>query len=193
MSLGLKTIRTSGRASKVPIVLGSGDLTAEMLEARRTREAGIGAPALARLSARHHKLAQLVASGATNSQCSAETGLCASRVSILKANSSFQDLVAYYKEMQGLNRDLYFERLGMMSLEAIDVLHERLESEADGFDNTELMKLVTITADRTGHAPKRVEEKNINVNFGDRLEEARRRAREARTIDVTPKEISANE
>jgi len=189
MGLELKTIRTRGRAERVPVVLSTRALDLAEVEAHRAREAGIEASPLQRLTARHRELAKKIALGWSTSQCAAYFGFTASRVSVIKADPTFRDLVSYFQMQGDDSHEFYQDNLKRASLQAVLELQDRLETAPEEFDNQELMKLMALTADRTGHAPKRVEEKNINVNFGERLEEARTRARqmviESTAIDLT--------
>jgi hypothetical protein len=53
-----------------------------------------------------------------------------------------------------------------------------MEDDPDSFSVGELANLSKLGADRTGFGPSKTEEKNINLNFGDKLEAARRRVAE---------------
>lgn len=189
MSLDLKTIRTRGRAGTTPIVLATRALSAAELEEHRTREVGVKAAPLKRLQSQHHRMAARLASGAKTGEVAAEFGITASRVSVLKADPTFAELIEYYR-VRECNAD-EVERQGLRDLGALALttLHEKLEDDPESIDPEFLLKVVEKVYDRTGHAPKRVEEKTLNVNFGDRLESARQRAREMLTtpiIDITP-------
>lgn len=184
--LDLKVVRTRGRAEKIPLILGTGELTSEHLAAREAREAGIKPSHLERLSARHHEIARAVASGDRTSEIAVRFGITASRVSILKQDPAFQDLVAAMQEQRLARDDAEVRVVAGIRNEALIRLWDRLEDEGEDIDTETLLKVITVTADRSGMAPKRVEERNVTFNFGDRLEAARQRARQMLTIDVTP-------
>lgn len=191
--LDLKTVRTRGRAEKTPPILGMGELTSEQLAAREAREAGIKPSHLGRLSARHHEIARAVASGDRTSEIAARFGITASRVSILKQDPAFQDLVAAMQAQRTVSDDAEVRIVAGIRNEALILLWDRLENEGEEIDTETLLKVVTVTADRSGMAPKRVEEKNVTFNFGDRLEAARQRAKQM-MIDITPnQEVVENE
>lgn len=144
---------------------------------------------LQRLRARHHALAKALAQGMRPGVAAATFGYSASRVSILQGDTTFQELVAHYKAETDHDYGRIQERLTGLSIEAIDELEKRLEDEPEKVTNTQLMRLIEITADRTGHGPKASQDVNINVGFADKLREARKRVQrqlEPQIIDVTP-------
>lgn len=182
MSLAEDTtfIRTRGRAAgSLPTVLGVRPLELDEVSAHGAREAGIKASPLRRLSSRHRHLAKLLASGMAPSQAAHIVGLTVSRVSILKDDPSFQDLLAFYGQAVEATFLPFVEKMAGLAEDTVDELQKRLEDDPDSFESDELLRIAQTFADRTGHAPKRVEERNINLNFGDRLEQARRTARQA--------------
>lgn len=172
--------RLSGRASKAFAVeklrdLGPADL------ALLASERGIAPKPIAKLRDRHHALARCLAQGMSNAAASAITGYDPSRISILKADPTFKELVAQYTSIEdGLLAD-FTERATNLSLSAMNEIADRLEEAPEEFSVPTLLEIVKTTADRTGHAPI---SKNINVNvaagMGDRLAAARRRMQQAR-------------
>ncbi len=180
MSLGLTTIRTRGRAEKTPPVLASGLLTPAQVAEQAERGEVIKPTPLQRLSSRHKAIARQLASGASTSTVAAMFGMTSSRISILKSDPSFKELLTYWENKKDELAEQYFinENLNALNADALSTLQDRLEDDPASFETPELVRIVQIASDRTGHAPKRVEEKNINVNFGDKLEAARERARE---------------
>ncbi len=186
MGLGLETVRTTGRAAKpLPTVLSVRPLAADEVRARAAREEGVQASPLKRLSSRHRQLARQLAAGATPGEAALAVGLSASRVSILQSDPTFADLVAHYRLEIDAKLNPLFELMTGVAEDAFSIIRDRLEDDPESFENDELMRLGQLTADRTGHAPKRVEEKNINLNFGDRLHEARQRSLEAAKREAT--------
>lgn len=196
MGLDLTTIRTRGRADKTPAILASGVLTAEQLEHRSTREVGIEARPLQRLTVRHREIARAVASGDRTGEIAARFGLTASRVSVLKADPAFQELVACYQTQRDLSGERVTEVIGGVRDAALLELWDRLDEEPSEIATDELLKIVTATSDRTGFGPKRTEEKNVNFNFGEELAAARNRVKDqARSVIETdyeelPREVA---
>jgi hypothetical protein len=193
MGLEFGNIRKRGRvAANLPIPLDVRPLAAEQVLAASQREEGIKAGAIERLSSRHHSIAKAIAAGAKTSEVAAQFGLTPSRVSVLKADGTFNDLIEFYRAKGDMIFEMVHERMAGVSFDSLEELSARLtDPDIVGEIETEtLLKIVQVLADRTGHAPKRVEEKNINVNFGDRLEAARARAREMTPmIESTVEEI----
>lgn len=137
-------------------------------------------PALGRLRARHHALAKALAEGMRPGIAAATYGYSASRVSILQGDPTFQELVAHYRREADHDYRRVHERLSDLSVEALDLLEQRLEDAPEKLKTGELLKLVELTTDRTGHGPKASTEVNINVGFAERLREARKRLEAAR-------------
>lgn len=149
-------------------------------------ERGSRAPALKRLSERHHALARCLASGMAEADAAITCGYVGSRVSILKADPAFQELLAFYRQqVDGKYLDMHGVLAGL-SLDAAMELRERLEidieSEAKKISVTQLMELTKLGADRTGFGPQS-SQLNVNVDFADRLKAARERVA-ARKQDV---------
>lgn len=152
IGLGLPTAR--GRRPGSAFEVGeTRPLTAEDVVAART-----GAhlptstpPALQKLRSRHHQLAQLLSSGMTDNQVSLALGYSPSRISILKADPAFRELLAYYeKQHEALHLDVQ-ERLITLGLDTIEVLQQRLDDDPDEFSARELREMAEMALDRTGH------------------------------------------
>lgn len=183
-------VRTTGRASlPLPGVLSERHLVSGEVEALTAREAGVKAPPLVRVTSRHRQLARLIAGGAGTTAAANATGLTASRVSILLADPTFRDLVAHAKTELDSAHTGFDKTLAGLGEDAAEALRDRFEEDPERFSNDELIRIVEKTADRTGFGPKRVEEKNVNVNFGDRLDAARRRAEAAALAPPLPASV----
>lgn len=190
-TLTVEPIRVRGRASRMPTVLGKRALSPLEVAAQATREVGYKPSPLQRLSSRHKKLARLVAQGMPDGVAAHVVGLTASRVSILKGDPTFQELVALSAKELAITYSDFHEKMAGLGEDTVDLLQERLENDPDQFDSDQLLRITTALADRTGHAPKREPAPgsvNFNFNFGDQLEEARRRAKssliEGRVTDL---------
>lgn len=141
-------------------------------------EKGSRAPALKRLSERHHALARCLASGMEPGDAAITCGYVASRVSILQADPAFQELLAFYR--QDVNTK-YLDMHGVLaglSQDAAMELRERLEDDIQSDDKkismTQLMELTKLGADRTGFGPQS-SQVNVNVDLAGRLQAARER------------------
>jgi hypothetical protein len=146
------------------------------------------APAIKAIRDSHHSLARVLATGSSEGEASLITGYSPSRISILKADPQFQELLEFYRETAiDVVSDLR-SRMASMGLDALAELRERLEDSPEDFSPALLKDIVKEMADRTGHAPQRgpATVNNVNVNLGDRMARARERVAqlaEPRTID----------
>lgn len=152
---------------------------------------------LVRIHASHHSLAKCLASGMKPAQASLVTGYSSSRISILQADAAFQALVRdYADEAKSVFADLA-ERMNDMSLDALEVLQERLQASPETFSIPVLLDVVKAFADRTGHGPGQEVHLKVDRDFIDRPpretidEWKERRARElASPAGASPKEIN---
>ena len=185
--------RTKGRVVRLAPVISCRDLEPAEVVEYLSRENGSKPSPLQRLSSRHRQIAKYIASGARTSDTAAKFGLSISRVSILKGDPTFQDLVRFYS---GLEEDKHvglLEVLEGLATDSVTTLIDRMEEDAEQFTTQELVIIAKMAADRSGHAPRRIEEKSVTINFGDRLDEARKRAKERLVegtfTDVTPEKV----
>jgi hypothetical protein len=169
--------RLNGRASHVVTAVQVRPLddadVALMMEERGTKP-----PPLKRLSERHHALARCLASGMEDGDAAITCGYVASRVSILKADPAFQELLAFYRQgVESKYLDMH-EILAGLSKDAGMELRERLEAEAQAEEKTlsigSLIELTKLGADRTGFGPQS-SQLSVNVDLAGRLQAARER------------------
>lgn len=139
-----------------------------------------------KLRQRHHALAKLVAQGTPVGDAAIIVGYSNSRVSILQADASFAELVKFYKKQTD---EIYYglhERLSNLSKDSADELHQRLEDSPKDFTQGQLMELVKMGADRTGHGVSVSQNIDIKVGLAEKLEAGRRRLDDLK--NVTPDE-----
>ena len=72
--------------------LGQGEMAALMMPR------GVGTPHIKKLRETHHRLARLLATGTKEGHVAAVSGYSLSRLSILKNDPAFQELVQFYRE-----------------------------------------------------------------------------------------------
>lgn len=144
--------RVLGRAA-LPFSHAQGRELEEADLARLAVEQGIKAPPIARLSDRHHALAKALAEGISPGQASITTGYSLSRISILKADPSFQELVSFYRSEKDLRDADVMARLSNLTLSAVSLLEDRLENDPDEIRTRELLDIATAGLDRSGHGP----------------------------------------
>ena len=183
-------VRTTGRAPALIEVASAGELTAEDIKALALPRQS-APPPLKRLRDRHHRLAQLLASGESERDAAIICGYDLSRVSILKNDPAFKELLEFYREKQREKFDGFGDKLATIANEAADLLIDKLEDdeEAQKLSVGQLMALAELGADRIGYG-KQTNSTSLNVNVGlaDSLSEARKRVaeRRARVIDAGP-------
>lgn len=118
------------------------------LELLASSSRGVVAPDLQRITARHHTLARLLMSGTPEGEAALIAGYDVSRVSILKKDPTFQQLMNLYaKEVQ----DKFASNLDQMaglSMDALAELRSRIEKSPEDFTARELMTIVTDIGDR---------------------------------------------
>jgi len=113
-------------------------------DARTGEPIGAGVPALQSIRASHHQLAQLIAQGRPDTEVSLITGYSTTRISSLKADPSFAELLDGY----GTIRQQIFvdtlERMRVLGLSTLDELQERLETAPEKWTNRELMEMADL-------------------------------------------------
>lgn len=105
---------------------------------------GTQAPAIQSLRATHHQLAQLLVRGVTESEASLITGYSLSRISILKSDPTFSELLANYSTQRELAFADTLDRMRILGLSALDELQERLESSPEKWSNREVMEMAEL-------------------------------------------------
>ena len=102
-----------------------------------------------------------------------------SRVSIICSDPMFSELVAHYERKQENSLLSVQRKFEEATEDVLDEIRERLEDpdQVKEMSMSQLLEILTRTADRAGHGPqsKNVNETNINVNLAGRLEAARKR------------------
>lgn len=183
-------IRTRGRAPAVIEVTSAGEILPEDLPLLDLPRPTATPSPLKRLRDRHHKLAQHLASGLSERDAAIIVGYDISRVSILKNDPAFKELLEFYRAREAEKFDGFAEKLATVANEAVDVLIERLEDdeEREKLPVSQLIALAEMGADRIGYGRQtRNESLNVNVGFAADLDAARKRVAERKkVIDARP-------
>ena len=147
---------------------------------RNLEPADLAAPApqtrLQRISERHHGLARALAAGMGPGEAAAVMRYTRERVTSLQQDPAFRELVEFYRSKVDDAFDAVHEHLAGMTMEALQELRQRLESEPEQFSNKELRELLTAGLDRTGYGTRAQVDVAVTHDLGERLEAARRRA-----------------
>jgi hypothetical protein len=186
LGLDISTLTARGR-KPAPIhayiskELDAGDLA--LLGAERTE-----APALQRITERHHALAKALASGMSEGEAAALVGYTNSRVSILKGSPAFAELLDLYRDKKDAEFAEFHAVLAGLSKDAALELRERLETSPEELSVSQLLEVLRTGADRTGYGPSQKQETTVRFDLSNRLEAARQRALEAQRtpLDITP-------
>jgi hypothetical protein len=148
-------------------------------------EARAEARPLVRLRDSHHAVARLIAHGLRPYEVSAQTGYSLSRLSALRGDPSFQELVTFYAQE---GREVRADMVALMegySRDALQAWHEKLLDSPEELPAAEIREFAKMTADRAGYAPiQRSVNKNLNLNIAQRLDA--RRSAEGEKLSNTP-------
>ena len=142
---------------------------------------GVKAPTLRRLTDMHHNIARLVAQGEAGYGISMATGYSESRISILKGDPAFQELVAHYREDLKEIKDTHtidvIKKGAALYCDVLDYLHAGL---LDGTytDARDIVDIGKFAGDRSGFGPaSKQDSTNLNVTLlADTLAAGRLRA-----------------
>lgn len=188
-SIDLLPIRTKGRVAKHVTCTLVRPVTEHDI-AFLTQERGVKPIPVKELRWRHHALARMLAAGETDVACAAELGYSQGRISVLKSDPAFRELVEHYKKQIDAEFLDQHELLAGASKTGLLLLHERMENDPDSITDKTIIDIVKTGADRTGHGPQTQSQHNVNihVDMAERMERARERlrgpARDSGIIDV---------
>ena len=145
------------------------------------QERGVRPQPIKALREAHHSIARLIAEGRPNYEVASLTGYSQSRISILKVDPAFQELVEHYRGRVEELRDFDFEA-GAARAKAIrdrvfDEIEDRLEDAPHTFCNADLRDLAKDFMDRTGLGPaSKSTNVNVNIDYAERVARGRLRA-----------------
>lgn len=136
----------------------------------------------------HHRIARAMAAGLPTNEVAALCGMSNTRVSQLKADPAFKDLVAHYRGLVTAEYvralDPYLDLATSNMLKAEAMLSDKLDAALDNNEFLPTRDLISISrdaADRFGYG-KRQTNLNVNADFAAMLEAARTRSARAREV-----------
>ena len=140
---------------------------------------------LQKLSVIHETMVRMFALGATTGEVADALGYTPCRVSIIKNSPAFQERLARFSATADEATHRHIDRtVAMMAVGRDTTLSQMLDRVESGeLSDAMLPKYFAAFADRTNYHPKTQTNININANFAARLELARARSREIRTIE----------
>lgn len=182
-SLGLN-LRIGGNA-KAPLTFDI-DRPLELadLEQLDEKRGSVSVP-IKKLRERHHALAKVLAQGMKDGDAGLICGYSASRVSILKADTAFKELILFYQDAGAerfIDAKIALQELGMDALEDIRAVMEGDEELPLG----DLLAIAKLTLDRSGFGPSTKTTVDVKIGLADRMAQAQQRLNQMR--DVTPNE-----
>jgi len=140
---------------------------------------------LKQLRDNHHRMARAVASGLKDWEVAEACGVSVNRVTTLRKDPSFSELVAHYRGMvadEWASSDSVLQYLKSNAAKAQAMLSDKLDEAAEKGEylpTRDLLGIAELGLDRTGYG-KVNKNVNVNVDFAANLEAARQRARGAR-------------
>ena len=186
-TLSFPAAYTSARAPRTPpgdLIHGVSPLTAEDLAAAqaymesgaRLQPSADYQPPLAQIRNTHHRLAQLLAIGTDETIAAKLCNYSVSRVSILKADPAFRELLSHYESERDDQWADFVSVAANLSLDFLQHLQEQLDTTPEKFTPALAMDAIKLLADRTGHAPvQKSVQLNVNVDMASRLRAAQAR------------------
>lgn len=117
---------------------------------------------LERVRTTHHLAARELALGRKVVDVAAVTGYTPQRISDLKNDPTFRDLVAHYRAQHDERRLNVQERLEALGIALTEEILERLEAVPESFSNEELRRWAETALDRAGHGPQATRTLNVN-------------------------------
>lgn len=144
------------------IVTGSRLLTWDDLP-RLSEHRGVGNNSLRRVRQVHHKIARLMAAGAANVEIAAVVGMHQARISILRNDPAFCELLAYYEEHEEARWEDVREKAAELGSTAVEILQERLLEEPDKVKTNDLLSIMNQGLEFGGKKPAARSE-NLHVH-----------------------------
>jgi hypothetical protein len=141
LTVGAKRGRRSG---KDLLIMVDRPLTVEDL-------AGLGGPSsptaptqLSKIRSAHHQVAQLMATGFPQVEIGRITGYSQSRLSILKTDPAFSELVRHYQDVKEFKFADAQERMAALGLSTLEELQDRLEASPEDFSTQTLLEMTEL-------------------------------------------------
>jgi hypothetical protein len=160
--------------------LTSEDIAAYKKAMESGQPLGVQAVDIKALRHTHHRLAQMLAVGVDETVAAKLCNYSISRVSILKSDPAFAELLAHYSEEVHEEWADFVATAANLSMDFLQELQHRLDEKPEQFSVGALNEVLKTLADRTGHAPvTKTQNVNVNLNLGDKLRMARERANAA--------------
>jgi len=176
--LGLRTV---GRAPEPLTWSEPRDLTLADMTATARKP---GTQTLMRLRDSHHSAARLYAEGYSGVEISAITGYTQARLSVLRSDPAFVELIEFYRgRKEALVADAEL-RMKQLLLDTLQELQDRVDASPEQFSPEDLHRQAKLLADRTGLGPASKTQVDVRVGIAARLEAARERLAPIVTVEA---------
>lgn len=137
---------------------------------------GVNMPDLKAMRNTHHRLAQLLAAGMDEIKAGRLCGYAHSRVSVLKADPAFAELLAYYSNQVKIEFQDFVTAASELSMDFLEHLQETLSEHPEKFTPNMTLEAIRTLADRSGNAPvAKSINVSVNTDLGNRMAAARAR------------------
>lgn len=157
--------------------LDASDIAIAIAHVESGASLGVNPPNVKALRHTHHRLAQFLAGGMDETIAAKLCNYTPNRVSILKGDPAFQELMAHYKSIVDDEFTDFISAAADLSLDMVGRLQQILDEEPEKLSPGTILEAIRTLADRSGNSPvQRTLNANVNVNLGDRLRSARQRA-----------------
>ena len=148
-------------------IVRSFPLTSTHLEALKTHHElgeslGLMPEPRKRMSRRHHRVAQLLASGMEPGRVSVLTNMGQATISILQTDPLFCELLEYYASQVDDEFRTVVEEMAELHTEVVEEIRGRLEDNPNSFTISQLTELMKAVSDRTGNGPTSTS-KSLNI------------------------------
>ena len=101
----------------------------------------------------HHRIARMMAAGLTNVEVAASLGLSVNRMSLLRGDPAFQELLAFYTEQEKEIWQEVREHAAQLGITAAQVIHERMLDDPEKMKTADLLSVMRSGLDYGGHKP----------------------------------------
>lgn len=182
--LGFGAFGTNTRGPTIPLaqlVTDYGPLTAAHVAIAEAHvESGqtlnVSMPEIKQLRHTHHRAAQLLAIGVDENIVAKLCNYSVSRISVLKSDPAFSQLLAYYAENVEEKWGDFVSTAAGLSMDMLQELQRRLDETPEAISTQAIIESVKLLADRTGHAPvQKSVNVNVNTDVGAKLQAAKQR------------------
>lgn len=177
------------RNHKSPRILSVRPMTREDIAELRKPAAKVG---IAKTRSVHHTIARLAASGLKVYEIADAVGYSAGRIGTLLDAPAVQELVAHYRGLDTKTwlegRDHFYDNMTELATRSARIIldaFDEAEESGDVIPIRTALPVLEFAADRTGYQ-KKTTNINVNIDYASRLEQAIKRSKEIKTIELPP-------